>query len=191
MKTLILDGSTEQNSEIIKLNSLVQENLKKINSKITYIPLIEEHIAPCQGCFDCWLKTPGVCRIEDFGREITKLMVQNDLIMFITPITFGGYSSELKKAVDRFIPNILPFFKKVNGEIHHKQRYEKIASKIFIGYLNNPDKEKENIFKELTYRNSLNMEGRVFQTLIYIQSQGISEFENRLQDILLEVKIPS
>jgi len=191
MKTLILDGSTEQNPEIMKLNSLVQGNLNKVNSEITYIPLNEKHIAPCQGCFDCWLKTPGVCRINDFGREITKLMVENDLIIFLTPITFGGYSSELKKAVDRFIPNILPFFKIVNGEIHHKQRYEKIASKIFIGYLNNPDNEKESIFKELTYRNSLNMEGRVFQTLIYIQNQEISEFENQLQDIILEVKIPS
>lgn len=188
MKALILDGSKPKHPIQEEINSIVKEFLKEIQSETTYILLADKQITPCQGCFDCWLKTPGICRIDDFGREITKQMVNNDLIILITPITFGGYSYELKKAVDRFIPNILPFFKEVNGEIHHKQRYEKIASKTFIGYLNHIDKEKEGIFKELTQRNALNMEGDIFEALVYTQNGDLSKFKTQLQYTIKEVK---
>ncbi|TXT59633.1 MAG: Iron-sulfur flavoprotein [Promethearchaeota archaeon] len=188
MKTLILDGSKPKHPIQEEINSIVDELLKDTQSESTYILLADKQITYCQGCFDCWLKTPGICRIDDFGREITNLMVNNDLIILITPITFGGYSFELKKAVDRFIPNLLPFFKEVNGEIHHKQRYDNISSKIFIGFMKNSDEEKEDIFKELTQRNALNMEGDIFETLVYIQNGDISIFKTQLQNIIMEVK---
>ena len=76
-------------------------------------------------------------------------MVQSNLIIHFTLITFGGYSSELKKVIDRFIPTILPFFTKRNGEIHHKYRYGKRGSIIAVGVLDTPNEEKEAIFKEV------------------------------------------
>lgn len=191
MKTLILDGSQENDPIAEELNSLLKNVFDEIDTEITHIPLAEKRVVSCQGCFDCWLRTPGICRINDFGREIAKQMVVSDLIIFLTPIIFGGYSYELKKAIDRFIPNLLPFFKKVEGEIHHKQRYENLASKIFIGYLDKPDNEKETIFKELTQRNSLNMEGDIFESLIYIKNRNLPEFTTKLQNKIQEVQIQS
>ena len=45
-----------------------------------------------------------------------------DLVIYLTPVTFGGYSSELKRMVDHQIQNISPFFTSVQGEIHHQRR---------------------------------------------------------------------
>lgn len=88
-----------------------------------------------------------------------KKWVQSDLRVYITPITFGGYSYQLKKLVDRLLPTATPFFKIIKGEIHHVPRYGDGESndQIWIGYLPQQDTESENIFRKLTERNNINM----------------------------------
>jgi multimeric flavodoxin WrbA len=76
--------------------------------------------------------------------------------VYVTPVTFGGFSSELKKAVDRLIPNISPYFARVQGETHHQRRYAHSPSLIGLGILPQPDREAEAIFKTLVEHNALN-----------------------------------
>ena len=118
MKALILNGYNKEDSEIDAFFNSIMKELENKDWEIESIILRDVNVAPCQGCFDCWVKTPGECKIDDYGRDLAKKMVQSDLIIHFTPITFGGYSSELKKAVDRFIPTLLPFFAKIESEIH-------------------------------------------------------------------------
>ncbi len=73
-------------------------------------------IAPCVGCFGCWLQTPGISLIDDAAREVTRKIMGSDLVAYVTPITFGGYLSDLKKALDRSIGLISPFFTRIGGE---------------------------------------------------------------------------
>jgi len=157
MKALFLDGSLKVDSDFTELRTLFIEELETRGYIVESISLKDVNIAACQGNFECWVKTPGECKIHDYGRDMAEKMVQSTIIVHFTPITFGGYSSELKKAIDRFIPTILPFFVKRKGETHHTYRYLSRASIIAVGYLNSPDEEQEAIFKELVYRNSLNM----------------------------------
>jgi AraC-like DNA-binding protein len=49
----------------------------------------------------------GVCVIDDFGLEAARMAVQSDVLIFLSPVTSGGYSSELKKAVDWFARSLL------------------------------------------------------------------------------------
>jgi multimeric flavodoxin WrbA len=114
-------------------------------------------IKPCRGCFACWLKHPGTCAIKDDEEEYIKAYVASDAAVWITPITFGGYSSALKKALDRQIPVLLPFFIKTHGEVHHPQRYERRRSFAVVGTLPEPDAEAENIFRGLVQRNAMNL----------------------------------
>ena len=53
-----------------------------------------------------------------FANGISKKVAKADLKVFLTPIVFGGYSSELKKAVDRQLGVLLPFCNKIQGEVH-------------------------------------------------------------------------
>lgn len=157
MNAVILDGSRSQESPLVIINQEVTLKLEKKGWNVDNIHLCQEKIATCMGCFGCWLKTPGICIINDKGQEIAKKVIRSDLTVFLTPITFGGYSYQLKKMVDRLIPNILPFFTVIDGEIHHQARYDKNPNMMVIGYLPQPDTENENIFTKLVERNAINM----------------------------------
>jgi len=189
MKALLLDGSLKKDLIIDKIYSSILEELEKKGFEVESIVLRDVNVAPCQGCFDCWIKSPGKCRTDDYGRDVAQKMVQSSLIIHFTPITFGGYSSELKKVIDRFIPTILPFFTKREGETHHLYRYTNRASIIAIGFLNEPDEEKELTFKELIYRNSLNMGAPIHEAVIYTKNQDKSEFIAKFTTILQKVEV--
>ncbi|MFW9867821.1 MAG: flavodoxin family protein [Candidatus Thorarchaeota archaeon] len=188
MKALVLDGSLKKDFTIDEILISILDELKKFDYEVESIQLRDVNVAACQGCFDCWVRTPGECKIDDFGRETAKKMVQSNLIIHFTPITFGGYSSELKKVVDRFIPTILPFFIKREGETHHTYRYEERSSIIAIGFLDKNDDEKESIFKELVYRNSLNMGAPVHEAIIYTKDMPKSDFISQFAKILKKVE---
>jgi multimeric flavodoxin WrbA len=99
-------------------------------------------------------------------------MAGSDVQVWITPVTFGGYSPALKKALDRSIPNILPFFTKVQGEVHHPQRYVKRRSFLVFGTLAAPDAEAERIFHDLVKRNALNLDSAMTGSRVIYEDTG-------------------
>jgi len=116
MKATILNGATGDDVLTRRATDTLTGLLQAGGCEVEQIRLEELDIAPCLGCFGCWVKTPGVCVIDDAGRDLAKKAIQCDLLTFVTPITFGGYSYQLKKAADRLIPLILPYFQLVGGE---------------------------------------------------------------------------
>ena len=191
MKAIILNGFKIENGEMAKIHDLMLEELKKLNWDTTSIVLEDKNIAYCMGCFGCWVQTPGECVIKDYEAEIVKNLVQSDLIIYFTPITFGGYSSILKKALDRQISRVLPYFTKVDGEVHHEQRYDKHQPFIGIGFLDNPDAEKEEVFKTLIYRNSINAGSPYHEAIIYEKGQDPLKFSNSFNKALMNVEVVS
>lgn len=81
---------------------------------------------------------------NDDNRIISEKIMQSDLVIYLTPVTFGGYSSTLKRMVDHQIQNISAFFATVNGEIH-------------IGWMDQPNFQSEAVFRQLVHRNAINM----------------------------------
>lgn len=186
MKALILDGSKEDNIFNTIINEITNI-LKEKNIHVEAINLRSQDITSCQGCFDCWIKTPGICTINDIGRTISMKMVQCDLLILITPITFGGYSSELKKALDRMNPNILPFYIKIGGEIHHSPRYDKYPILIGIGILTSPEQESETIFLKLIERNSINFYSEKYSSKIIYSDDSLEGIHKKIFNSLSEV----
>ena len=110
MKAVIFNGAKEGDLTIKAIEKNIADQLTKERWEVEPIELRNMQIANCIGCFGCWVKTPGTCVINDDGRETTRKAIQSDLMVWLTPVTFGGYSSELKKALDRIIPILLPYF---------------------------------------------------------------------------------
>jgi hypothetical protein len=156
-KALILDGRIDDDEMAETSLKLATAWLRDRQWDITTLRLRDLEIAPCAGCFRCWVKSPGECVIDDAGRDVARRIVQSDLVLYLTPIQFGGYSYELKKAIDRSIPNILPDFRKVNGEVHHKRRYAQYPSIAAIGWGRRLTAEEGEIFGTLVKRNAINM----------------------------------
>jgi NADPH-dependent FMN reductase len=188
MNALILNGERNNESMLYAAEGIVRKELLSAGWQADIIALREKEIAPCMGCFGCWLKTPGVCVLDDFGREIASLAVGSDVMIFLTSITFGGYSSELKKAIDRFAcPMLLPLFTKIKGEIHHKARYNPLPDLIAIGVLPERDDGSERVFKGLVERNAVNLHCRISQSAVFYESQGPESIAKEMRFLLEKI----
>jgi len=114
-------------------------------------------MAQCLGEFDCWVKTPGVCHTRDEGREIARAVHDADALFIAGPTSFGGYPSEAKKALDRNLGLILPFFVKRSAQTHHTARYARLASLYAALWHPHPTAELQAILERLVARNAINM----------------------------------
>jgi len=126
------------------------------------------------------VKTPGRCVIHDDEEAILGATAASDRVIWLTPITFGGYSPELNKALDRIIPILLPFFAKVRGETHHPLRYPRPRRLLAIGTLKQEDADSEGVFRHLVGRNALNMGDVAAATVVFSGDTSIADMEKRL-----------
>lgn len=186
MQTVILNGARSGDLKVDEVCDVLASSLQG-RSQVDTFKLRDIQIADCLGCFGCWVKTPGECVIDDAERGIAKKLALADLKVYVTPIVFGGYSYELKKALDRQIGNILPFFTKVDGEIHHAKRYDKNGSLVAVGVLPQPDVESETIFKTLVERNAINMRAQPCATGIIYLTDSAEQVTAKVNGLLVEV----
>ncbi|MBK8420997.1 NAD(P)H-dependent oxidoreductase [Candidatus Villigracilis saccharophilus] len=153
MKTLILDGSQPNDPTSAKIEMSLQAQLSNVETLV----LCEQKIGNCAGDFLCWVRSPGMCNTNDDNRIIAEKIMQSDLVIYLTPVTFGGYSSALKRMVDHQIQNISPFFATINGEIHHQPRYKNYPDVLTVGWMDQPNAQSEAVFRQLVHRNAINM----------------------------------
>jgi multimeric flavodoxin WrbA len=153
MKTIIFDGSHAGDPLAAKISAALQEHLPEAETVI----LRQQKIGNCAGDFFCWIRSPGMCNTNDDNRLLAAKVMHSDLLVYLTPVTFGGYASPLKRIVDHQIQNILPFFASVHGETHHKPRYRRYPNLLGIGWMDAPNVQAEAIFRQLVNRNAINM----------------------------------
>lgn len=189
MNALILDGTIEKTVFGDRSLEALQEVFDKQSIPSETVVLRELSIAHCRGCFDCWIKTPGICIIEDEARDITRKMIQSDLLVYFTPIFFGGYSQFLKAQLDRSICLILPMFGKFHGETHHKKRYETYPSLLGIGLLSDNETEQADLFREHIYRNSLNLHSPHAESVILQSNFDYQKMTQTIGEALSDMEV--
>jgi len=158
-RALVLNGALAGDETLAPVEGALLELLAEAGTEVRTYSLRDVPLAHCQGCFECWTRSPGLCKTDgDAGREISAAMIQSDLTVLLSPVTFGGYSSEIKKVLDRSICLVLPFFRRDGGEVHHKRRYRRYPALAAVGVLWEPDEEQERIFRALVERNARNLD---------------------------------
>lgn len=156
MRALVLNGAIGADSALSRCEAYVARALEARGAQVDVRRLREISVAWCQGCFECWTHTPGICKIDDAGRSIAEAFAKSDVLVCLTPVTFGGYSSELKKALDRSLGVLLPFFKRIDGEVHHASRYAHHLAIGVVATLEHSDAEAETVLRTLVTRNAIN-----------------------------------
>ena len=144
--------------EII-IHDLPEEKFKKIykNTDNSLIITDNKKIKSCMGCFYCWTKNPGECRIKDSYDNLAELYSKAEKIIIISKCCYGSYSPFIKNILDRSIPYLLPFFKIKNKEMHHTIRYKKsFYFDVYFYGENIPNEEKE-IAKSMIKANCINL----------------------------------
>jgi len=133
MKILILNGNPDADKGTMDLYvSSLLKHLQAAGHDARSITLRDKKIGYCVGCFNCWLKTPGICSIQDDAVDITRQYIASDHVILASPLIAGFMSSLLKSAMDRNICLVHPHLEEVDGEVHHKKRYDKYPLLSFL-----------------------------------------------------------
>ncbi|MCK4663188.1 MAG: flavodoxin family protein [Bacteroidales bacterium] len=183
-KVVILNGAGNGDDYLTSPFSVLTDLLEDDNADIRCYNLKDLKLAHCKGCMDCWIKTPGICMIADEGREIIQTIMQSDMIILFSPVTFGGYSSTLKIIVDRFIPLILPFLAKYYRETHHKPRYSYYPRLVGIGIQRYSSKPEVELFKTLVGRTAIDFHASSFAADVFSSEEDNEKLKEQLQNTI-------
>ena len=183
-KVVILDGCGPLEQDFAPILGGLSNVLRRDGSQIETFPLHAMKLAHCLGCFGCWLKTPGMCVEDDAGRQIAKAVIQSDTTVFFTPVTFGGYSPDLKKMMDRFIQLIPPYFQIEHGEVHHPPRYAHRPRHMMVGVQRHPNPHEAHIFKTLAGRNAINFHPPSYAAEVVVATDPADTLRRRFEALL-------
>ncbi len=156
MRAFIINGARDAAEPTAALGRKTAERLLAKGWDVDLFNVWEKKVAYCRACGTCGDRTPGICALKDDGRAVVERTAECDLMVFVSAVTFGGFSAAAKRAVERTMPNIHPLFLKHRGEFHHRMRYEKHPALLAVGWQPGPDKAAEAIFLKLGERNALN-----------------------------------
>lgn len=160
MKALILADGEYKTDVYGALSRLTTELLAEKGVE-TRVWELGRELHSCMGCFGCWVKKPGECVIQDEMQELDRCYMNSDAVVFLSPVVFGQFSANIKNAVDRTLPNMLPFFyRRKDGSTMHPPRYEKNPALFILGYGEGLDREEAALFRDITkkHRYGVNVE---------------------------------
>jgi multimeric flavodoxin WrbA len=151
--------TTEEKNRLIlhDLDAETAQNLFKDvnNAQIFYA---NKKMAPCRGWYSCWLQTPGICIMHDGTESLGKQIAFCGEFIIISKNLYGGFSAEIKNALDRSISFVLPFFIVRNNELHHQPRYQNVGKmKVYIYNSNGISEADKESLAEITKANGINM----------------------------------
>jgi multimeric flavodoxin WrbA len=189
MDVLILNGSLKHQTHLMPIQKLLVDEFEGKGWNTEPVLLHEIDVWGCLGCFKCWDTTPGLCiQQKDKARGIVEKMIQCDLLVFLTPLTFGGYSSELKKIIERSLGLLQPGMKMVHGESHHLKRYDRYPSLLAFGVAEKRDAEEEKIFKTLIDRHSLNFYPPRHRAEVFLAAEEEGKIREKIKSFVSEME---
>jgi multimeric flavodoxin WrbA len=65
------------------------------------IELRRNDVPPCSGCLHCLTRHPGTCAFNRSFAGISEQAPDFPVIVFLTPVRFGTFSSTIKNVIDR------------------------------------------------------------------------------------------
>ncbi|HDP80870.1 MAG TPA: flavodoxin family protein, partial [Spirochaetes bacterium] len=108
------------------------EGAREAGAETEIIYLADKTIKPCRGCYNCWLKTPGVCVIKDDAADIFRAIRESDIVVYATPLYVFGMSALMKLLLDRIMPEALPAIELLDGHTSHPPRHEGPVTKTIL-----------------------------------------------------------
>ncbi|RNC63187.1 MAG: hypothetical protein AWM53_01573 [Candidatus Dichloromethanomonas elyunquensis] len=180
MQALIISDKEYQTEAFHQLNQLVNSFLIRKGFSLTETQIDRRDPAFCMGCFGCWVKKPGECVIDDKMGQINQIFMNSELTLYLSPVVFGQFSANIKNTLDRWIPNILPFFEtRPDGSTMHPARYSSYPKQIIIGYGEELSDDETSLFLDITMKHRRKVEVLLYQGDDMEITETLSEIELR------------
>ena len=139
----------------------VKAECEAMGHRVVSVCLRDKKITYCTGCWACWVKTPGQCIASDDSREICSTFINSDFVLFASPVLMGFTSAILKRLQDKLIPLVHPYIEIVQGECHHKKRYDSYPGMGLVLDMQESDMEDRQIITRIYERLAKNLRTRL------------------------------
>jgi multimeric flavodoxin WrbA len=158
MKAVVISAVPEAHPSLSAIAQILDSELGRAGyDTVQRFEVTTLKLGYCQGEFDCWVRTPGRCKIHDAEQDITAAIPGADALILLGPVVFGGFSHAHKRAIDRLICLIAPFFERRNALTHHEPRYAHYPKLHALGWLARRDGEQSAIFDALNDAMAINL----------------------------------
>ena len=159
MNIVILNGDPgDRGDGLARYLHSLSERLQAAGHRVQELRLRDLDLRDCVGCFGCWVKRPGACVVDDASHLIDAAVINSDVTIWASPLLMGFPSAILKRALDKSIPLIHPYFDVVHGEAHHRARYARYPR---LGLILEPEASTDDldvdIVSNLLARTALNL----------------------------------
>ena len=159
MKALIISDKDYRTEAFESIDRLLHTFFAEKGFETEEAQIGRGDLAFCMGCFGCWVKKPGECVIGDSMAKLNRDEMNSDVVIFLSPVVFGQFSANIKNAVDRWLPNMLPFFQtRADGSTMHPPRYSDYPRQIMIGYGDSLSERDAQLFSDITKKHRSNVE---------------------------------
>ena len=100
MKIVVLEGSPNKHGSSNLLAGEFIRGAQEAGHTVEVIDAAHADLHPCTGCVRCGYEGP--CVQKDDMEQFRKLILEADMMVFVTPLYYYGMSAQLKTLVDRF-----------------------------------------------------------------------------------------
>lgn len=100
MKIVILKGSPNRKGSSNLLAAEFIRGVKESRHSVRVVDAAHANIHPCTGCIHCGYEGP--CVQKDDVNQIRQIILESDMLVFVTPLYYYGMSAQLKTLIDRF-----------------------------------------------------------------------------------------
>lgn len=100
MKIVVLEGSPNKNGSSNLLATEFIRGAEEAGHFVQVVDAADADIHPCTGCIYCGYEGP--CMQKDDMNRIRKMILDADMLVFVTPLYYYGMSAQLKTLIDRF-----------------------------------------------------------------------------------------
>jgi multimeric flavodoxin WrbA len=114
-KVLVVNGCLRmEKSNTAKILTPFLEGIKQVGADVEMVYIKRLNIKPCQGDFNCWTRTLGVCHIDDDMQMLYPKMRDTDILVFATPV-YLPLPGEMQNVLNRMVSLIDPVVKTRKG----------------------------------------------------------------------------
>lgn len=101
-KILVITGSPRRRGNSDLLADAFIKGAKEAGHEIVKYETAFKHLNPCQACDNCFKTDELACIFNDDFNELAQEMIKCDVIVFVTPLYWSSYPSNLKNSIDKF-----------------------------------------------------------------------------------------
>jgi len=104
VKLLVLRGNPRKSGHTQHFTDLFVQGARAAGAEVSDVDLMERRIAPCRGCYHCWIVTPGQCVHHDDMADLLSAFIAADVVVCATPLYYYSASSRMQVFLERTLP---------------------------------------------------------------------------------------